>query len=85
MSSQLIITVTSAEGRPRLALPPSTTTDQVREIVARSYGMNAAPGTWMRPHDFCGQIVPPPADQVERRTAPQAVPFLSQRGHLRAF
>ena len=85
MSSQLIITVTSAEGRPRFALPASTSTDQVREIVARSYGMNAAPDTWMRPHDFCGQIVPPPAEQVERQHAPQAMPFLSQRGHLRGF
>ena len=74
--SKLIITVTSAEGRPTFSVPGDTARVRIAALIRQRFGMQTGDG-WALPHSFCGALLP--ALQYD----PPQVSFLVQRGHHR--
>jgi len=78
----LTITVTTAPGKPTLALPAGVSNGQIADIIRQRYGMHIAAGSdghaWTMPHSYCGKVDPAPA------LSHCPSPFLVNPGHLRA-
>jgi hypothetical protein len=78
--TRLILTVTSAEGKPTLNLPGSLPAHEVGKIVRDRFGMQTSGNTPAIAHSYCGALVPPPPTQKAC-----TISILTRRGHLRGF
>jgi|GEM_PF-2734538 len=81
-NSVLHVTVTSAEGQPRMQLPGDISMEQLKRQVRNRFGFQTPGGAVALPHSFCARLEPPPA-HVQPCEIVAEVPFLMRRGHNR--
>jgi hypothetical protein len=81
MNNLLIVTVTTAAGKPSFNASASLTVEELRTIVRNRFGMQAHDDCHAIPHSFCAGLVPTPA----KTDGPRPVSMLINPGHKRAI
>jgi hypothetical protein len=81
MNNQLIVTVTTAAGKPTFSASDSLSVDDLRTIVRDRFGMQVADNSHAIPHSFCAGLVPAPS----KGHAPRTISLLVNPRHLRAI
>jgi len=86
MQNTLLITITTAQGRPTIEVPASSSHTAISKIVRRLFGAQDNQGTLSLPHSYCGKLTKDVSVPVLSASAlSQDQKYLVQPGHLRVF